>query len=111
MTTKKAKIAPGKDAGQKSGIPKKQPAKSKTAKMSIDARVTMIKKALNEEKMGTHITIKQVRSGAGRSVKQNATLVGLGLRKIGRVSTLQDSPETRGMMIKVAHLIEVIDAA
>ena len=40
---------------------------------------------------------------------QRATLVGLGLNKIGRVKELQDNPSTRGMIDKVAHLVRVVE--
>ena len=37
------------------------------------------------------------------------TLVGLKLNKIGRVAELVDTPQTRGMIAKVAHMVEVVD--
>ena len=40
---------------------------------------------------------------------QRATLVGLGLNKMGRVSTLEDTPSVRGMIAKVAHMLEVVE--
>ena len=40
---------------------------------------------------------------------QRETLVGLRLNKIGRVSELVDTPATRGMIAKVAHLVEVVE--
>jgi large subunit ribosomal protein L30 len=36
-------------------------------------------------------------------------LVGLGLNRIGRVSELPDTPQTRGMIAKVAHLVQVLE--
>lgn len=54
------------------------------------------------------ITIKQIRSCIGRPKDQEATLKGLGLNKINRVSTIIDTPENRGMVNKVAHLIEIV---
>ena len=56
---------------------------------------------------GKTVTIKQVRSGAGRLPQQIATLTGLGLGKMNRTRTLEDTPAIRGMIRKVAHLIEV----
>ena len=55
------------------------------------------------------VTVKQVKSPARRPKAQEATLIGLGLNKINRVSTLEDTPSVRGMIAKVAHLIEVIE--
>ena len=53
------------------------------------------------------VTITQVHSGAGRYKDQRQTLVGLGLNKIRRSSTLEDTPAVRGMINKVKHLITV----
>ena len=53
------------------------------------------------------ITVRQTGSPIRRSEKQRATLVGLGLNKMGRVRTLKDTPEVRGMIRKVAHMVEV----
>ena len=54
-------------------------------------------------------TVKVGRSAArcGGKTDQRATLVGLGLNRPGRVSELADTPAMRGMIAKVAHLIEV----
>ncbi|WP_034997195.1 50S ribosomal protein L30 [Beijerinckia mobilis] len=56
-----------------------------------------------------NITIEQIKSPIGRPAAQRATLIGLGLNKIGRRSSLEDSPAIRGMIAKVAHLIRIID--
>jgi large subunit ribosomal protein L30 len=57
------------------------------------------------------ITVEQIRSPARRNERQQATLVGLGLKKMNSRSTLEDTPAVRGMMAKVAHLIRVVEAA
>jgi large subunit ribosomal protein L30 len=44
-----------------------------------------------------------------RPSDQRATLIGLGLNKIRRRSTLVDTPATRGMIAKVAHLVRVVE--
>lgn len=54
------------------------------------------------------ITVRQTGSPIRRTKDQRATLAGLGLNKLGRVSTLEDTPAVRGMVAKVAHLIEVV---
>jgi large subunit ribosomal protein L30 len=61
--------------------------------------------------MATNKTIKveQVGSPIRREASQRATLIGLGLNKIGRVKELQDNPSTRGMIAKVAHLVRVVE--
>ena len=55
------------------------------------------------------VTVKQIRSAIRRPADQGQTLVGLGLNKIGRVRELEDTPSVRGMINKVAHLVEVIE--
>ena len=53
------------------------------------------------------ITIKQTGSPIRRKEDQRATLIGLGLNKMHRVSELEDTPEVRGMIRKVQHMVEV----
>ena len=53
------------------------------------------------------IKVKQTGSPIRRTKDQRATLVGLGLNKMHRVSELQDSPEVRGMIRKVHHMVSV----
>ncbi|HEX4866934.1 MAG TPA: 50S ribosomal protein L30 [Acidimicrobiales bacterium] len=53
------------------------------------------------------ITVRQVRSAIGTKPKQRGTLRALGLGRIGKVSTLPDRPEIRGMLARVPHLISV----
>ncbi len=57
------------------------------------------------------ITVEQTKSPIGRPAEQRATLIGLGLNKIGRRSSLEDTPAVRGMIAKVAHLVRVIEPA
>ena len=54
------------------------------------------------------IKIKQTGSPIRRTKEQRATLIGLGLNKMHRVSELEDSPEVRGMIRKVHHMVEVL---
>jgi large subunit ribosomal protein L30 len=56
------------------------------------------------------VTVEQIASPSRRTKDQRATLVGLGLNKIRRRSTLQDTPEVRGMINKLPHLVRVVDA-
>jgi large subunit ribosomal protein L30 len=53
------------------------------------------------------IKIKQTGSPIRRTQDQRATLVGLGLNKMHKISELDDSPEVRGMIRKVRHMVEV----
>ena len=61
------------------------------------------------EKSGKTVTVQQVSSPQRRPGVQRATLVGLGLNKMRRTSTLQDTPAVRGMIAKVAHLVRVVE--
>jgi len=54
------------------------------------------------------VTVEQYASPARRTADQRATLVGLGLNKIRRRSTLKDTPEVRGMINKIPHLVRVV---
>jgi large subunit ribosomal protein L30 len=58
---------------------------------------------------GGYIKIKLVRSGIGHPEKHRAVLRGMGLTKINKVVVLKDTPETRGMIRKVSHLLEVME--
>lgn len=53
------------------------------------------------------VKVTQVRSAIGRKPGQQATLIGLGLNKIGRDKVLEDTPSVRGMINKVKHLVKV----
>jgi large subunit ribosomal protein L30 len=55
------------------------------------------------------ITVRQTASPIRRKKDQRDTLVGLGLNRIGRTSTLEDTPSVRGMIAKVAHMVEVVE--
>jgi large subunit ribosomal protein L30 len=57
------------------------------------------------------VTVEQTGSPARRPAEQRATLVGLGLNRIRRRNTLQDTPSVRGMIAKVKHLVRVVDGA
>jgi large subunit ribosomal protein L30 len=57
---------------------------------------------------GKTVRVRQTRSPQRRHHRQRETLVGLKLNKIGRTAELVDSPQTRGMIAKVAHLVEVV---
>jgi large subunit ribosomal protein L30 len=54
------------------------------------------------------IKVQQIGSPSRRHHSQRETLVGLRLNKIGRMSELEDTPSVRGMIAKVAHLVQVV---
>jgi large subunit ribosomal protein L30 len=58
----------------------------------------------------TLIKVEQIGSPIRRQHSQRETLIGLGLNGIGRVVELPDTPQTRGMIAKVKHLVRVLDA-
>ena len=58
---------------------------------------------------GKTLTVEQTGSPIGRPAYQRQTLIGLRLNKIGRRSSLEDTPAVRGMIAKVAHLVRVVD--
>ncbi|MEC9469953.1 MAG: 50S ribosomal protein L30 [Pseudomonadota bacterium] len=55
------------------------------------------------------VTVEQIGSPLRRPKDQRATLVGLGLNKMHRRSTLKDTPEVRGRINKVQHLVRVVE--
>ena len=57
------------------------------------------------------ITVEQIGSPLRRPGEQRATLIGLGLNKMHRRRTLEDTPAVRGMVAKVAHLVRIVDEA
>ena len=59
----------------------------------------------------TKIRITQVKSGNGQKPGQQATLIGLGLNKISKSRDVVATPEVRGMVSKVAHLLKVEELA
>jgi large subunit ribosomal protein L30 len=100
--TKKATVA--KKAPAKKEAPQKETA-TKTEPKKTEAKTAAKKPA------GKTVTVRQIGSPIGRTKDQRATLVGLKLNKMNRTSTLEDTPSVRGMIKKVGHLVEVVDAA
>ncbi len=79
----------------------------KTTTKKAPAKKAAPKKAAS----GKTVTVTQTGSPIGRKEYQRSTLIGLGLNKIGRTKTLEDTPSIRGMIRKVNHLVKVEDAA
>ena len=55
------------------------------------------------------VTVQQIGSPLRRPGEQQATLVGLGLNKMNRRSTLEDTSSVRGMIQKIPHLVRIVD--
>ncbi len=110
-TTKKApakKAAAKKPAAEKKAAPKKEAAE---AKAPVAEKKAPAKKAAAKKPSGKTITVTQVASPIGRKQYQRATLIGLGLNKIGRTKELEDTPAVRGMIRAVHHLVKIDEAA
>jgi large subunit ribosomal protein L30 len=60
--------------------------------------------------MADTITLTQKRSAIGRPQDQRATLKGLGLTRLNKTVTLENTPSVRGMIKKVMHLVEIDQA-
>ncbi|HWD50451.1 MAG TPA: 50S ribosomal protein L30 [Rhizomicrobium sp.] len=58
---------------------------------------------------GKTVTVRQIKSTARKPKEQEATLRGLGLGKIRRTRTLEDTPSVRGMINAVKHLVEIVE--
>jgi large subunit ribosomal protein L30 len=71
----------------------------------------MAEKKEKKAASGKTVTVTQTGSPIGRDPKQRKTLIGLGLNKMHRTRTLEDTPAVRGMINKVKHLVKVEDAA
>ncbi len=67
----------------------------------------MAKKSAKKKDAGRKVKITLVRSPIGFNRTQAATVQGMGLRRIGHSVELVDTPATRGMILKVRHLVTV----
>lgn len=65
--------------------------------------------AEKKKSTGGTITVEQIGSGIRRPKDQRDTLVGLGLGKMHRKRTLKDTPEVRGMINKISHMVRVVE--
>ncbi len=57
------------------------------------------------------ITVEQIGSPLRRPDIQRRTLIGLGLNKMHKQRTLEDTPAVRGMVNKISHLVRIVDEA
>ena len=56
---------------------------------------------------GKRVRVTQVRSQIGFDRRQRATLRGLGIQRMHQTVELEDTPQVRGMIRKVVHLVQV----
>jgi large subunit ribosomal protein L30 len=59
--------------------------------------------------MSSELKITLIKSGIGRPPKQRLTLKSLGLNKLHKTVILKDTPQVRGMVNKVSHLVKVAE--
>jgi large subunit ribosomal protein L30 len=69
----------------------------------------MAKKATAAKKADKTLTVVQIGSPIRQPKEQRATLVGLGLNKMHRRRTLEDTPSVRGMINAIPHLVRIVD--
>jgi large subunit ribosomal protein L30 len=69
----------------------------------------MAKKTTKKTEAARKVRIKLVRSPIGFNKTQAATVEGMGLRRLGHSVELVDTPATRGMILKVRHLVDVAE--
>lgn len=84
-------------------------AKKTEVKKPAAAKKPAASKAVKAAPKGATVTVKQIGSPIGRRAYQEQTLIGLGLNKMNRVKTLEDTACVRGMIAAVAHLVEVVE--
>lgn len=103
MAEEKKTKAPAKTAE------KKAPAAKAAAAPKAEKKEAAPKAA--KKPAGKTITVRQIGSPIGRPDKQAATLKGLGLNKLHRTRTLEDTPAVRGMVRSIPHLVEIVEDA
>lgn len=89
----------------------KKPEAAKKADAAPKAETAAPAKQAKKAVSGKTVRVTQTGSPIGREGVQRATLIGLGLNKLGRTRELQDTPSVRGMIQSVQHLVKVEDAA
>jgi len=79
--------------------------------MTEDHKTTKKKAATSKKtsKKASGLKLKLVRSVIGATKRQREVVKGLGLRRVQHTVERQDTPEIRGMVTKVAHLVDVIE--
>lgn len=87
----------------------KKEAKKAPAKKAAEKKAAPAKKAAAKKPSGKTVTIKQTGSPIRRQPDQEKTLIGLGLNRMGRIRTLEDTPSVRGMIRKVRHMVTIVE--
>lgn len=102
----------GESTGASKATKKKaaQAVKKKRVKKAATTKVVGAKstpRRVTAAATGARLRVRQVRSGIGRAETYRRTLRALGLRHHQAVTTVTDTPSTRGMLHKVRHLVQV----
>lgn len=101
--------AENKPAAKKTAA-KKTTAKKPAAKKAEGEKAPAKKAASKKAAAAATVTVKLVRSLSGRSEKQIATALSLGLKKIGDVTVQPDNAQTNGKIAKISHMVAVTKA-
>ena len=99
-----------KPAAKKTAAKKTTTAKKPDAKKAEGEKAPAKKAASKKAAAAATVTVKLVRSLSGRSEKQIATALGLGLKKIGDVTVQPDNAQTNGKIAKISHMVAVTKA-
>jgi len=59
--------------------------------------------------MGKELKVTLIKSGIGRPKKHRLTIKSLGLNKLHKTVVLKDTPQVRGMINKISHLVRVVE--
>ena len=99
-----------KPAAKKTAAKKTTTAKKPAAKKAEGDKAPAKKAASKKAAAAATVTVKLVRSLSGRSEKQIATALSLGLKKIGDVTVQPDNVQTNGKIAKISHMVAVTKA-
>ncbi|MBH69299.1 MAG: 50S ribosomal protein L30 [Rhodospirillaceae bacterium] len=66
---------------------------------------------VKNKKQTALLKVTQIKSAIGRKPGQRETLIGLGLNKLNKTRTLEDTAAVRGMVNKVKHLVRIEESA
>ena len=102
------KAAAKKPAAEAAAVPQPKPAAPVAAAPAPAVKAAAPKPAPKPKRVPEKtVKVTQIHSPAGRFAYQRATLRGLGLDRINRSSVLEDTPEVRGMIERVKHLVRI----
>jgi large subunit ribosomal protein L30 len=82
-------------------------ATKKPAKQSASAKPDASRSGKKGSAVAKRLKVTQIRSGIGFDRKQSLALRGLGLRRLHHTVEVPDTPSSRGLILKVRHLVVV----